>query len=303
MNSFLRKFKPVFRNNRVSIVMILLMLTILILGISKSGLFSRNVQAQAALKTSAEKPIRTNMAIYDISAKDLADVVQPEKPQIITNCSIPLGIKPVRIIRGPDLGNEFGLYFSNGTSLDIRPKTFLSTPIMGEDDLLKVPRIKGVVARVICETAPITAGDLFSVSKETLSIWKFPIQIVATEETEINSFSLTVKSENFLYLGLPSEGGLFPSPVIERDNRQDLIAPQDGLEFLIQNVFYNSEQEILAPPLEGMPLPGGVDSLFANKFGEIELSLGEKTFTLRQPGSVLHNTSKFLPSVWGKIKK
>jgi len=57
MNSFLRKFKPVFRNNRVSIVMILLMLTILILGVSKSGLFSRNVQAQTALKTSAEKPM------------------------------------------------------------------------------------------------------------------------------------------------------------------------------------------------------------------------------------------------------
>ena len=57
MNSFLRKFKPVFRNNRVSVVMILLMLTILILGVSKSGLFSRNVQAQTALKTSAEKPM------------------------------------------------------------------------------------------------------------------------------------------------------------------------------------------------------------------------------------------------------
>ncbi|MEK7749859.1 MAG: sodium/proton-translocating pyrophosphatase, partial [Planctomycetota bacterium] len=57
MNSFLRKFKPVFRNNRVSIVMILLMLTILILGVSKSGLFSRNVQAQTAIKTSAEKPM------------------------------------------------------------------------------------------------------------------------------------------------------------------------------------------------------------------------------------------------------
>ena len=39
MNSFLRKFKPVFRNNRVSIVMILLMLTILILGVSKSDYF------------------------------------------------------------------------------------------------------------------------------------------------------------------------------------------------------------------------------------------------------------------------
>ena len=57
MNSFLRKFKPIFRNNRVSIVMILLMLTILILGVSKSGLFSRNVQAQTALKTSEEKPM------------------------------------------------------------------------------------------------------------------------------------------------------------------------------------------------------------------------------------------------------
>lgn len=57
MNSFLRKFKPTFRNNRVSIVMILLMLTILILGVSRSGFFSRNVQAQTALMVSAEKPM------------------------------------------------------------------------------------------------------------------------------------------------------------------------------------------------------------------------------------------------------
>ena len=57
MNSFLHKFKPVFKNSRVSIVMILLMLTILIIGISRSGLFSHNVQAQTALKTSAEKPM------------------------------------------------------------------------------------------------------------------------------------------------------------------------------------------------------------------------------------------------------
>ncbi|MEK6635649.1 MAG: sodium-translocating pyrophosphatase, partial [Planctomycetota bacterium] len=57
MNSFLHKLKPVFKNSRVSIVMILLMLTILIIGISRSGLFSHNVQAQTALKTSAEKPM------------------------------------------------------------------------------------------------------------------------------------------------------------------------------------------------------------------------------------------------------
>jgi len=69
MNSFLRKFKPVFRNNRVSIVMILLMLTILILGVSRSGLFSRNVQAQTALKTTAEKPMF-----------ELGEATQKDKP-------------------------------------------------------------------------------------------------------------------------------------------------------------------------------------------------------------------------------
>ena len=55
MDRFLRKL--IFRNNRVGIVMILLMLTTLIFGVSRSGLFSRNVQAQPAPKTSGEKPV------------------------------------------------------------------------------------------------------------------------------------------------------------------------------------------------------------------------------------------------------
>ncbi len=57
MDSFLCKCRLVFKNSRVSIVMILLMLAILILGISRSGLFSHNVQAQTAQKTSEERPL------------------------------------------------------------------------------------------------------------------------------------------------------------------------------------------------------------------------------------------------------
>jgi len=57
MNSLVRKFKPVFKNSRVSIVMILLMLSILIFGLSRSGLFSRVVQAQAVVKAGEEKPV------------------------------------------------------------------------------------------------------------------------------------------------------------------------------------------------------------------------------------------------------
>ncbi|KKO20138.1 MAG: pyrophosphatase [Candidatus Brocadia fulgida] len=54
MKSFLRK--PIFKNNQVSIVMILLMLTILILGVSKSGLLSPSAHAQGAGKSGEERP-------------------------------------------------------------------------------------------------------------------------------------------------------------------------------------------------------------------------------------------------------
>ncbi|NUN23325.1 MAG: sodium/proton-translocating pyrophosphatase, partial [Candidatus Jettenia caeni] len=67
MNNFRHKFKPVFKNNRVSIVMILLMLTILIVGVSKSGVFPRS--AQAALKTGGEKPVF-----------DIGESTQTERP-------------------------------------------------------------------------------------------------------------------------------------------------------------------------------------------------------------------------------
>lgn len=69
MNNFRRKFKPAFKNNRVSIVMILLMLTILIVGVSKSGIFPHSAQAQTALKTGGEKPIF-----------DIGESTQTERP-------------------------------------------------------------------------------------------------------------------------------------------------------------------------------------------------------------------------------
>lgn len=57
MDSFLPKWKPFLKYSRVSVVMILLMLTILIFGVSRSGLFSHDVQAQTAPKTGGEKPV------------------------------------------------------------------------------------------------------------------------------------------------------------------------------------------------------------------------------------------------------
>ena len=55
MNRFLQKWNPVFKNGRISIVMMLLMITILIVGVTRSGVFSHN--AQAAVKAGAEKPV------------------------------------------------------------------------------------------------------------------------------------------------------------------------------------------------------------------------------------------------------
>ncbi len=58
MNNFSRKRKPdLKKKNGVSIFMILLMLTILIFGLSRSGLLSRHVQAETAIKTGGEKPM------------------------------------------------------------------------------------------------------------------------------------------------------------------------------------------------------------------------------------------------------
>lgn len=56
MDNFRRNRKLVLKNNRPSIMMILVMLAILIFGITKSNLFSHNVQAQTALKVAEEKP-------------------------------------------------------------------------------------------------------------------------------------------------------------------------------------------------------------------------------------------------------
>ena len=55
MNRFLQKWNPVFKNGRTSIVMMLLMITILIVGVTRSGVFSHN--AQASVKAGAEKPV------------------------------------------------------------------------------------------------------------------------------------------------------------------------------------------------------------------------------------------------------
>lgn len=56
MNNFLRIFNLIFKVNRVSIIMILLMLTIFIFGAVKSDIFSHNAQAQTAAKISTEMP-------------------------------------------------------------------------------------------------------------------------------------------------------------------------------------------------------------------------------------------------------
>lgn len=57
MDSFLCKCRSVFKSSRVSIAMIVLMLTILILGISRSGLFSHNAEVCAAQRTGEERPL------------------------------------------------------------------------------------------------------------------------------------------------------------------------------------------------------------------------------------------------------
>lgn len=67
MNSFLHK--PIFKNTRVSIIMILLMLTTLVCGVSKSGLLSRSAHAQGTVKSDENKP-----------QFDLGETTQKERP-------------------------------------------------------------------------------------------------------------------------------------------------------------------------------------------------------------------------------
>lgn len=253
------------------------------------------LEALIGLSTTEQPTFVRSLVVYSVSVKDMA---QEADPQIITDLSIPLGTRPVKIIRGPDLDAKFSLFYNNGRTLIIRPKQALPIPLP-EDDLLKVPRIKGVVARVVCETEPIDLSDIILIREETTGICKFPIQVVATgDPLQINQVDLVVKAPNFLWL---SPGNLFPNTIIERDSNQALVAPQDGLEFLVQNVTVNSEIEILAPP-ENMSLPG-VDFFLVNKLGEIDLSFGEKSFTLKLPGDTLQKDQpRLMPSAWGKIK-
>lgn len=257
------------------------------------------IEVLIGTKTTERPSVAKDMAIYSISVKDMAQEVRPE---IITNMSIPLATNPIKIMRGAELNSEFGLYFNNGSFLNIKPKQILRTPIMGQDDLLKVPHIKGIVARVICDREPIIAGDILSVSKEPISIWRFPIQITTTEpDLELNQLGLVIKSDKLLWFGPSSD--LFLNPVIERDLNQSMVAPQDGLEFLVQNVLYDSELEIMAPPKE-FSLPG-VDFFLTNKFGEMEFNFGEKNLTLMRQGAPQNNPPdpKFLPFMWGGIKR
>ncbi|MGQ3684622.1 MAG: sodium-translocating pyrophosphatase [Candidatus Loosdrechtia sp.] len=57
MNNFWRNCKFAVKSSRVRIIMILLLLAILVLGVTRSELFSRSAQAQAALKVSKELPL------------------------------------------------------------------------------------------------------------------------------------------------------------------------------------------------------------------------------------------------------
>lgn len=254
-----------------------------------------SLEVLIGVATTERPTVVKDLAVYAISVKDMA---QEADPQIITNLSIPLETRPVKIMRGPDLDAKFGLFFNNGTSLNIRPKEALDTPILGQEDLLKLPRIKGIVARVVCEAEPVIRGDLFSVKREVMSIAKFPIQVITTEvAVQINQVDLVVKAANFLWLG---PGDLFPNTVIERDD-QALITPQDGVKFLVQNVTINTETEILAPP-KNMSLPG-IDFLLANKLGEIDISFQDKEYTLKQPGNTPQKDQpKLIPYIWAGIK-
>jgi hypothetical protein len=243
------------------------------------------------------QPVR-DVRLFSIVVPDLAI---KEPPRILRYLEIPLPSRPLKIIRGSDLGKEFGLFY-RGQWLIIKPKEPLTTPVVGKDDLGKVPRIKGTVAQFVAEDfAPITTEE-YSIIPQEAPILKVPITISSSSQEEINQLDIGVdwpNRPNYQPIFWLTPGEFFPSPVIETENNID-ITPKI---FLVQNVEVQTELEILAPSNDLPPIPPILDLLLFYK-DEIELGIGNKNIVLKNsiPSSI-QNSPKQTTTTWGKIKK
>jgi len=246
------------------------------------------------------QPIR-DVRLFSIVVPDLAF---KEPPRIVRHLEISLPSRPLKIIKGPDLDKEFGLFYRGGQFLVVKQKEVLPTPILGRDDLDKVPRIKGTVAQFVAEDfAPITTEEYSIIPQQAAPILKVPITISSNEEENINQVEIGVDWPNStnppIFWLTPGE--LFPSPLIETN--VDFTPPKI---FLVQNVEVQTEYEILAPPSSNLPpLPSVLDLCLFYQDDEIELGMGNKNIIIKNPpqNSIPQNSGLKQTTTWGKIKK
>ena len=243
------------------------------------------------------QPVR-DVRLFSIVVPDLAI---KEPPRILRYLEIPLPSRPLKIIKGPDLCKEFGLFY-RGQWLIIKPKEPLTTPVVGKDDLTKVPRIKGTIAQFVAEDfAPITTEE-YSIIPQQAPILKIPINIFSSSQEEINQVDIGVdwpNRPNYQPIFWLTAGEFFPSPLIETTENVD-ITPKI---FLVQNVEVETEMEILAPSSNDLPPIPSILDLFLFYQNEIELGVGNKNIVLKNstPSSIQSVPKQ--TTTWGKIKK
>ncbi|MCG2689782.1 hypothetical protein L6252_00665 [Candidatus Parcubacteria bacterium] len=225
----------------------------------------------------------STLSIYNI-------VVESEN--VLTNLTINLPGGVEKIKRGQDLDEVFSLTLSgSGTTLTIKPRTWLETPIEGVTPPENIKKISGVVARVVTSSVPTDRGEYRFVKQESV-VWKFPILVLKANPAKrilLNKIEIEIKAEKFLWLG---PGDLFPSPVVETPVKLD---PNLSFWVTLNNAILKNEVEIYAAPGIEPPEIPGVD--------DIQVGLNALEFVFNGTQYSIYNAQapKEDPEKWSKI--
>ena len=243
-------------------------------------------------RPSVEEELKTFLIKVD-------DLATEDSPQIIRRLEITLDAKPLKVTRGEGLDENFQINFQ-GKTLTFSEKKTLAIPVLGRDDPQKAPRIKGIVAKIVCNYSPTAPENSFySFTKTDERVWRFPIKVSSSKPVELNSIDLQVESENFLWLGT---GETFPSPMVEVD--QSTSAGFGKNYFRIQNIIFSTE-ELLAPSANPEELlsqiPGVVSFLFRDQYREADIKFEGNEYTFKFFQSPEPQKEK-RPTTWGFIR-
>jgi len=258
-------------------------------------IFTDHPQIEVGLTTNPP-PSKTDFAVYDI-------IVNSEK--IITNLSIKLPtVFPEKVKRGKDLDEIFSLSLSSLGYLNIKPKSWIETPVEGITPPERIKRVQGVVAVVVIPAStpmPTTAtGEVLFIKRES-SIWKFPVLFLPDSNgiaiNKVNLFISTDAGTEYYWTG---PGEVFPYPVIEN------FPPSGGKwhEVTLNNATLHHEVEIYsAPPAVNVDVIEkitGIENLQIVNQG-IWLTFGGCEYFIANPQNPpIANPPS---TTWGSIKK